>query len=204
MPRLRSRVRASFPAPDSQENGHRPFSFFGVSDTQQRGEPPRIPTSGPYPWRKIRLPNFNGGVAEWSCSGLQSRVRRFDSDPRLQSLHATPLNEGGNWRPHPARMDESFAYGMVDDVSAGGCGLMGKVLAVDGRGQSASFIQQVLGDLRFDCSQQSVHPDEGGKGVGDDRSWNEDGQARLITGNGIDQPATSRNSSARWTARPRP
>ena len=25
-----------------------------------------------------------GGVAEWSCSGLQSRVRRFDSDPRLQ------------------------------------------------------------------------------------------------------------------------
>ena len=27
-----------------------------------------------------------GGVAEWSCSGLQSRVRRFDSDPRLQLL----------------------------------------------------------------------------------------------------------------------
>ena len=26
-----------------------------------------------------------GGVAEWSCSGLQSRVRRFDSDPRLHS-----------------------------------------------------------------------------------------------------------------------
>ena len=26
----------------------------------------------------------SGGVAEWSCSGLQSRVRRFDSDPRLQ------------------------------------------------------------------------------------------------------------------------
>lgn len=24
-----------------------------------------------------------GGVAEWSCSGLQSRLRRFDSDPRL-------------------------------------------------------------------------------------------------------------------------
>jgi hypothetical protein len=23
-------------------------------------------------------------VAEWLCSGLQSRVRRFDSDPRLQ------------------------------------------------------------------------------------------------------------------------
>ena len=26
-----------------------------------------------------------GGVAEWSCSGLQSRGRRFDSDPRLQN-----------------------------------------------------------------------------------------------------------------------
>jgi hypothetical protein len=25
-------------------------------------------------------------VAEWLCSGLQSRVRRFDSDPRLQTL----------------------------------------------------------------------------------------------------------------------
>jgi hypothetical protein len=28
-----------------------------------------------------------GGVAEWSCSGLQSRVRRFDSDPRLQQFN---------------------------------------------------------------------------------------------------------------------
>ena len=25
----------------------------------------------------------NGGVAEWLCSGLQSRVQRFDSAPRL-------------------------------------------------------------------------------------------------------------------------
>ena len=28
----------------------------------------------------------DGGVAEWSCSGLQLRVRRFDSDLRLQIL----------------------------------------------------------------------------------------------------------------------
>ena len=27
-----------------------------------------------------------GAVAEWSCSGLQLRVRRFDSDPRLHYL----------------------------------------------------------------------------------------------------------------------
>ena len=27
-----------------------------------------------------------GWVAEWLCSGLQSRVRRFDSDPSLHNL----------------------------------------------------------------------------------------------------------------------
>jgi hypothetical protein len=32
-----------------------------------------------------------GGVAEWSCSGLQSRLRRFDSDPRLQFLRTPCL-----------------------------------------------------------------------------------------------------------------
>ena len=26
----------------------------------------------------------HGGVAKWLCSGLQSRLRRFDSGPRLQ------------------------------------------------------------------------------------------------------------------------
>jgi hypothetical protein len=34
-------------------------------------------------------------VAEWSCSGLQSRVRRFDSDPRLQNVTNYPQ------RSHP-------------------------------------------------------------------------------------------------------
>ena len=41
-------------------------------------------------WR-LRYPlliDSSGGVAEWSCSGLQSRVRRFDSDPRLQDTAA--------------------------------------------------------------------------------------------------------------------
>ncbi len=28
-----------------------------------------------------------GWVAEWLCSGLQSRVRRFDSDPSLHFLY---------------------------------------------------------------------------------------------------------------------
>src|SRR5690554_4884415 len=35
-----------------------------------------------------------GAVAEWSCSGLQLRVRRFDSDPRLHfySFYSTFYN----------------------------------------------------------------------------------------------------------------
>ena len=33
-----------------------------------------------------RLKSTNGGMAEWSCSGLQIRVRRFDSDSRLQII----------------------------------------------------------------------------------------------------------------------
>ena len=39
-----------------------------------RGKPARFPF----------LIRDDGGVAEWPCSGLQIRVRRFDSDPRLQ------------------------------------------------------------------------------------------------------------------------
>jgi hypothetical protein len=35
-----------------------------------------------------------GEVAEWSCSGLQSRGRRFDSDPRLQLKYSSPLKRG--------------------------------------------------------------------------------------------------------------
>src|SRR5581483_2970449 len=37
----------------------------------------------------------NGQVAEWSCSGLQSRVRRFDSDP---GLHCEERKKAPLWR----------------------------------------------------------------------------------------------------------
>ena len=30
----------------------------------------------------VTIPS-RGGVAKWLCSGLQSRLRRFDPDPRL-------------------------------------------------------------------------------------------------------------------------
>ena len=36
------------------------------------------------PESKSQNPGFPGAVAEWLCSGLQLRVRRFDSDPSLQ------------------------------------------------------------------------------------------------------------------------
>ena len=35
-------------------------------------------------WFSLRSPGVPGWVAEWLCSGLQSRGRRFDSDPSLQ------------------------------------------------------------------------------------------------------------------------
>src|SRR5581483_9059352 len=59
LPRLRSWVRTPLPAPNSTGR-HDAFPFL-----------------------------FTGWVAEWSCSGLQSRVRRFNSDP---SLHSCNLN----------------------------------------------------------------------------------------------------------------
>ena len=33
-----------------------------------------------------------GSVAEWLCSGLQIRLRRFDSDPSLQYSEQYPIN----------------------------------------------------------------------------------------------------------------
>ncbi len=38
----------------------------------------------------------HGGVAKWLCSGLQSRLRRFDPDPRLH----IPINEIDEYEFH--------------------------------------------------------------------------------------------------------
>ena len=37
------------------------------------------------PTYSVGFTSTPGGVAEWLCSGLQSRGRRFDSDPRLHT-----------------------------------------------------------------------------------------------------------------------
>ena len=45
----------------------------------------------PDSWSGLRISGRDGWVAEWSCSGLQSRVRRFDSDPSLHyASHRVP------------------------------------------------------------------------------------------------------------------
>ena len=41
----------------------------------------------------------NGLVAEWSCSGLQSRVRRFDSDPGLHCAPQSTRPQAGFFLP---------------------------------------------------------------------------------------------------------
>ena len=49
-----------------------------------------------WPVRKLPACQVNlestGWVAEWSCSGLQLRVRRFDSDPSLHSKYSFPCH----------------------------------------------------------------------------------------------------------------
>ncbi len=72
MPRSGSRVRVSFPAPNLQTSA-----------------PPRFFCPGTPFSRRMALP---GWVAEWLCSGLQSRVPRFDSGP---SLHLPFVPERG-------------------------------------------------------------------------------------------------------------
>ncbi len=51
--------------------------------------------------RVFPVPFQPGGVAEWLCSGLQSRGRRFDSDPRLQSIEQLEQEFLRHRRPAP-------------------------------------------------------------------------------------------------------
>jgi hypothetical protein len=54
-------------------------SLVSRSSFMQNLGPPGFCSLGESRSSKIENPS-NGRVAEWSCSGLQSRVRRFDSD----------------------------------------------------------------------------------------------------------------------------
>jgi hypothetical protein len=49
---------------------------------------------GPRRRAQRAFPLYFGGMAEWSCSGLQSRVRRFDSDSRLTPDYETFRSAG--------------------------------------------------------------------------------------------------------------
>ena len=73
--RLTVLVNVSFPAPTILI-GVMPRALPGRANVDSAGSA----CAGPAP----------GGVAEWSCSGLQSRVRRFDSDLRLHPPACLP------------------------------------------------------------------------------------------------------------------
>ena len=80
--RLTRLVNVSFPAPDA--TGH-----DGAPAPDRAGK--RTPATGfcfVGPRRRrytAATAHASGLVAEWSCSGLQIRVRRFNSDPGLQT-----------------------------------------------------------------------------------------------------------------------
>ena len=73
MPRYRSRVRASYPAPLSKGKPQKGFPFSLVSSVPGHGASV-LPDTGSF-----------GAVAKRLCTGLQIRPARFDSGPRLQT-----------------------------------------------------------------------------------------------------------------------
>src|ERR1700674_331502 len=88
-----------------------------------------------------------GGVAEWSCSGLQSRVRRFDSDPRLQTppsntLSCVVLVIVGRVARRRAVVHDVFARGPAIQPGAGRDFGVGAELAIEHRAIAA---QQIFG-----------------------------------------------------------
>ena len=78
-----SRVRVSFPAP------YRKTEDRGQCAEKDCGEAATIESA---------FCRQNGWVAEWLCSGLQNRGRRFDSDPslhfRIRSFKLRPQKPG--------------------------------------------------------------------------------------------------------------
>ena len=85
MPRLRSRVRASFPAPDFQGKAHK-LSPFGFKASFQRG-----------------------ALAKRLCSGLQIHLGRFDSGTRLHDPCGFPQRKPFLFLPRPLRRDLGLA-----------------------------------------------------------------------------------------------
>jgi hypothetical protein len=74
------------PLSGSKAAARNPFSLFSFClTTQQRNA-------------AIFGSVTNGGVAEWLCSGLQSRQRRFDSDPRLHKINHLQIYGNQEWR----------------------------------------------------------------------------------------------------------
>ena len=158
MPRLRSRVRDSFPAPSFQGKPSFPFSLGRCA----------------MHWRSLP-----GGMAEWSCSGLQSRVRRFESDSRLQLRHA----------PGELLIPESgvriASAGLVPLRPGGKCLLirLGRAVDVSGRSSDSPVLErhiavEAVGASRCNPVSATVAPlAPGGVSVSAERRLSQPGQA---------------------------
>ena len=59
-----------------------------------------------------------GGVAKWLCSGLQSRVRRFDPDPRLHEIRFYINDSTGYLAGFFLSIEVACAGGLSHDVIA--------------------------------------------------------------------------------------
>ncbi len=85
---------------------------------------------------RLRSSQSTGLVAEWSCSGLQSRVRRFDSDPGLAQRRSARV------RSRPRRHS--------------GTSSLGKAWVVPTRLHPEPLALPAAGPLRYPCSAPPV------------------------------------------------
>jgi hypothetical protein len=108
-------------------------------------------------------------VAEWSCSGLQSRLRRFDSDPGLQFRSGFPVGcqpgpprfgGAGDLPIEASQSDESVESPRETGSRAGSIvatlGILLLVLALAGAIGVAYWLNNERVDLQHQMIQQSL------------------------------------------------
>lgn len=89
LPRVKNEATIKVFASQASEESDWETTAYGLSKRLvSRSKLRKGPASGVFSYREEVFPpvqsDYSGLVAEWLCSGLQIRVRRFDSDPGLQ------------------------------------------------------------------------------------------------------------------------